>query len=455
MIIGITVTIGGGFLISKRNASHLNSAGAFAPSKPWIEVITPHVFARGVQENRDDTSEQELKTGDEIEAGITISVDEGGYANIYFPDASMIRLDSGSSLTLKSAEFDRVHDRMSASIFLYGGRIWSKVFSLVTPESLWEVKTSNAVATVRGTAFDVSYHDGVSRIIGSENSVGVSLLDSRTGEIIGDTEAVVLENFFVEIRGGNMNASKKIIPMPAPQELVTNQWVEKNKKEDRELNAELESLHQSGLEGKALRNAFRQKLYRRFEGVILERRKIKEEKAQNDAQERGDSENALSPGTEAVRNLKKEIMPLGSSVNSSAPSMKDTTSNIPQKNLPLKTTGGDAVIAPKGLLLRTSRLLERVIEGDEITFTAILTMNDGSERNITTEVQWQVIGAVGMISNSGVFIARLAASHVEFGFGTGSLVAVWKDPATSKEWVAASPIFKVEAKVEQILEQSG
>ena len=49
------------------------------------------------------------------------------------------------------------------------GQAWSKIISLATPDSVWEVRTSTAVATVRGTAFGMGT-DG-NPVIGSENKV--------------------------------------------------------------------------------------------------------------------------------------------------------------------------------------------------------------------------------------------------------------------------------------------
>ena len=95
------------------------------------------------------------------------------------------------------------------------------------------------------------------------------------------------------------------------------------------------------------------------------------------------------------------------------------------------------------LIVKSSRSLNNIIEGDKIIFSAFLKMSDGSERPPAGSVTWGVIGEIGSISSAGVFEAKLDDSIAEYGEGAGAVTAIYKD-SNENTFLGQSEIFKVE-----------
>lgn len=403
-------------------------------SKPWIEVIRPQVVA---YEEVSGGKSRALRTGDEVEIGKIIETDSGGLATVHFPDGSVLRLDSATRVTLEQAEFNPGSERLITKVFLAGGRVWSKVLILVTPDSLWEVRTSNAVATVRGTAFDVTMREGKARVIGSKHTVSVRPVDPLTHEVL-PTEAVVTSDTFVDIsekdiplikEGKTLLAAKKVT-----DEILADPWVKSAKEEDRQYDRQIEELRGQGFEGKALREEFREKIRERFEGEMsLEPR---------DA--------GASPDTKAMPEQREEKANL-------LPEQKERT-DTEEKQTPDKTilkedrsTGLPSTASAPGrpvLTIQPQRNLKGIVEGDRVQFEAVLDLADGTTRIVTTQVQWKVLGSIGRMASPGVFLAVLGSDVSEFGTASGAVVATWKDPKSGEEILGKSAIFNVEAKIE-------
>lgn len=105
-------------------------------------------------------------------------------------------------------------------------------------------------------------------------------------------------------------------------------------------------------------------------------------------------------------------------------------------------------VLPHDLTISSDRTLTELKEGDKVIFMAKLVMSDGSTRLVATNLTWSVVGKIGSITPSGVFTAELDPLLAEYGEGLGSIVVVYKN-ADGKEFLAQTPIFKVEASVEQ------
>src|SRR3989344_3550950 len=86
----------------------------------WVEVISPTVSA--VAETK-----TELKSGDEVKSGATIETDKTGLAVIHFPDGSLARIDSETTLTLDETRYDPTDRTLRVKISLALGRVWSKI----------------------------------------------------------------------------------------------------------------------------------------------------------------------------------------------------------------------------------------------------------------------------------------------------------------------------------------
>lgn len=384
------------------------------PTKPWIEVIKPSIFIVKPDGKAGDT----LQTGDEIENGTTIQADRKGLAAIHFPDGSILRIDAESKLTIEETIFEQDGEKLFVKIKHGGGRVWSKILSLVTPDSTWEVKTTNAVATVRGTAFGFAFIGGRSRILGSENTTKVDIVDPKTGAIVPGTNITLGIDKFIEIRDEDARKAavnpKIIAARDAPAEVLQQEWVQRYKREDRDYNQKFDDLkRESGLDGATLRKLWRETIYKEFEADILKRRQEKE----------GGTETTKTPtATPAPRN----------------------TTNSP------KTAD-----EPKSLEIAAKGSLNQVTEGDQILFEAVLIYTDGTKKNITAEVSWQVIGPVGRIVKAGVFEAKLDESIAELGEASGTIIATWQDKKSGENFLGKTPIFKVSAKVVEVGPQEG
>lgn len=143
---------------------------------PWIEVVVVSVY------KKQGESWQDLKTGDQLKNGDIVKTDDSGLANIYMPDGSVARLDSGTEIVITQADYEEAPKTIKVQIKLIAGRIWSKIVELSTNESYWEVETANAVAAVRGTAFGVEYENDETMIVGWENTVEVQSIDMYSGK---------------------------------------------------------------------------------------------------------------------------------------------------------------------------------------------------------------------------------------------------------------------------------
>ncbi len=420
----------GAFLAFKTSPSVQNPADDLAifnktklPEKPWLEVIKPKVFKKSA----DKKQNIELKTGDELDAGDNLEVDHNGLGAVHFPDGSVLRVDSDTKFIINDARFETDQEKVFTKITLLGGRIWSKILALTTADSIWEVKTTNAVATVRGTAFGFAFVQGQSRILGSENTTTVKIIDPKTGELVKDAEVKLTADKFIEIRDEDI---KKIIADPklaqakdAPAEILNLEWVKRYKAQDKEYNQKLDDLKRSsGLEDRELRDLFRENIYKEFE------KSIKLEKPED-------------------KNKLENNQP------------QNQPSKTPEKNNAISTKAAPAPlvvpVVPQKLEIITKISLEKVIEGDQIKFQAMATFKNGDTRDLTAEVIWQVIGPIGSISKAGVFEAKLNDSVAEFGEGSGAIVATWKNKNGGEEILGRTSIFKVNAKIEPAGPQEG
>jgi len=224
-----------------------------------------------------------------------------------------------------------------------------------------------------------------------------------------------------------------------------------NKREDQKFDTELEELQKKGFEGVLLRQEFRESLYEEFQDVIEEQRiengGIESEWLEDSimpssdgarisgAVEERDEEGRGSTPSEEVSPSKTEILQ-GSSLND-----KGAVESVSRD----EAAAFQEVVS---LEIVTTHTLRGVVEGERIFFKAIAIMGNGARREVTNEVSWRVVGPIGTMVKPGVFVTALDESVAEFGIGTGSVVAVWKDSLSRKEVFGKTPIFTVDPKVE-------
>ncbi len=326
----IFVSIGAYFILTSSKAGQ--NLDAIVPEKAtpsvWIEILEDTV----------STDQKDLESGDKILVGTTIISSNTGRAVLHFPDSSIATIDPNTTVTLDESLYTPDDKGIVSKIFLSTGKIFFSITELATPESKWEVKTGNAVAVVRGTAFSVAYNEGVSEVAVTENSVSVATLDPETNEAIPGTEVLVEEN---------------------------------------------------------------------ATALILDE----------------DAKNGTAP----------------SITRTNVPPLTTPETQVEQIASP------EPVIAsptPQSLTV-TGTPTGRVTEGDIIQFTAIITFDDGTSRDVTQEANWEVLGTIGSVSNTGVFEADIPPDVSEFGVSSGAVIATWNDTATSDTLLGQTEIFEV------------
>lgn len=395
------------------------------PARPWLEVIRPKIF----KSDNQNQSRIELNTGDELQDGDVLEADRRGLAIAHFPDGSVLRVDSESKFTLEETSFDPQSEKLTAKIKLASGRLWSKVLALATPDSLWEVKTTNAVATVRGTAFGFESLSGRSRILGSEETVTVGALDPTTGEAVKDAEVKIAANKFVEIKDEDI---KKFIQKPkllavrdAPAEILSQDWVRRYKAEDETYNRKIEELRrESNLEGRELRELFRQSIYEQFKNELTPRESTPAEGEKANGNETGAAIKSRGGSNEALPQTERGVQ---------------------------NRSGSEA----RSLEIITRNNLDQVTDGDELAFEAVLTLDGGRRQNVTADAAWRVLGPAGRIIRPGVFQAKLDDSVSELGQAPGTIIATWRDKETGENLIGRSAVFNVRARVEKNIEREG
>ena len=329
LVTAIFVIIGAYFILtSSKDGQNLD---AIAPEKAipaaWVEILEDTVSA----------DKKDLESGDKILVGTTIISSNTGRAVLHFPDNSIATIDPNTTVTLDESLYTPDDKGIVSKIFLSTGKIFFSITELATPQSKWEVKTGNAVAVVRGTAFSVEYGEGLSKVEVTEDSVLVATLDPETNEAIPGTEVLVEEN---------------------------------------------------------------------ATALILD----------EDAQ------------------------------NGTAPSI--TRTNV---SLPTPKTQVEQIVSPEPVITSptpqsltiTGTPTESVTEGDTIQFTAIITFDDGTSREVTQEANWEVLGTIGSISNTGVFEADIPPDVSEFGVSSGAVIATWNDTTTGDTLLGQTEIFEV------------
>jgi hypothetical protein len=102
-------------------------------------------------------------SGAPVEIGDSVVTGPSSKATITLTDQSQLELSEHSTLVLDENTLDSAGVRQSTKVRLLGGLVRAIVhFTAGTPPN-FEVHTPNAVASARGTTFDVSYQTGVTR----------------------------------------------------------------------------------------------------------------------------------------------------------------------------------------------------------------------------------------------------------------------------------------------------
>ena len=428
LVIGI-LGVGAFVFFQKGGVPGGEKASAEILTNAWVEIISSKVYVL------DNNKERELKTGDEILPGKTVFTDTRGEAVVHFPDGSELRLDNDTKMVLTESYFSSESADTRVSARLLFGRIWSKVISLASPASAWEVKSSSAVATVRGTAFAFEYRNGDSWIISAEHSVDVKPVNPKTDEVLDEAVVSVSENKNIHLTDeqalamgeGREHHEKVMIVVPVKKEVLASDWVKKNLESDEQVNKieeTMDRLREEKFEEKEIRQEMKRKLMEDFKEMRKERG-VKTDEAEEVA-----AEKILDEKTSVMRERMREIIQeeIGE-VGESADEVKTTEEVV----IPVSTqrnvapTSGASVPLPEDvarLVIEPGKPVTEVIEGAKVLFSAYATDKAGVRRNVTTLVRFGVLGPVGSMEGN-VFVAKLGEQVSEIGEGKGSVQAVY------------------------------
>jgi len=106
-----------------------------------------------------------LKKGDRVRKDQEVRVAEKSRIELRFPDGTVMRLSEKSRLKMGELAFNKQTRSKNIKVDLSVGKLWAKVKKLATPDSSVEVKTSNAVAGVRGTVYQVNVDEDKSALV--------------------------------------------------------------------------------------------------------------------------------------------------------------------------------------------------------------------------------------------------------------------------------------------------
>ncbi len=410
----------------------------------WIEVLSGKTF---LIENRGGTeSKKEFATGDVVAEGNVLETDSKGKASIHFFDGSVLRVSPSTRFTIKSAEYDKNSGKLLVMATLSFGKVWSKIIELATPDSLWQVETSNTVATVRGSAFGISSDGKSSEIFGSQHRVVVEVIDPKTKEKLKIQPLIVGEGSFLKVSDTDIQKIKKIeeragaaapaeresimktselvfAPVRINEKIRSDEWFSRNENEDKKIEEEIEKTKEKVGDDKVeVKKVFNKKTEERFVEI------------KNQTED--------SPNKE----IKGEPAPIEEKVKTSE--TKEVSKETPEQNsvsLPVKWDS---------LKIETKSLLGNLVEGDIVIFHAILQGSGGVSKDVTNEVRWEVSGQMGAVDAKGIFSAKLDPLISEYGEGDGFVGATWEGADGNKISGKSGPIHVI-MKIEEYLDERG
>jgi DNA polymerase III delta prime subunit len=389
----------------------------FEVSNPWLEVNEGVV--NELEPGDSGSVIRALFTGDELSAGATVATNASSTANIYFPDGSQLRLEPDTTVVLDETFFDPETGTLVARTGLKSGQVWSKVISLVTPESQWEVKSNNAVATVRGTAFGFAYDGDESSIIGSEDRIFISAVDPATDEVIVGTEAEITTDEIIELDKEEVEElvkAPKVVEAASLQDTTEfDNWVVRQQVVDEEVNQVIETIRAEVDNEEEVRTKFRESIQNRFKEDIIRRREALE--AEATAREQNAQINLLDiesvqpdlngddvddvPESDPVSSEIDRVQVLPR-VNLDTNLEAQIIDIIPETHVEIEPdpepepTITAVEIAPKGNI-------GSVASGDIVEFTTLIIMSDGEVIEGTDRVRWSGTGSFGEMVRPGAF----------------------------------------------------
>ena len=205
-----------------------------------------------------------LSANDQLKTGAN------SHASINWFEKGQTRVTANSILRLEQAEQQPFGDKTQIRVILERGRVWSRLLRLFDLESNVSIQTSDAIATVRGTAFDVEKASSTAEttIWVSDSVVDVKDAKVPAGMNIGLWS--VPEGEMIKLGGTQKTTSTSAISDASKK----GEWMQTNQAQDIRLLQRLkqqlsDSLRIENFAGEGLKNTlvvFSQNLRLKFAG---------------------------------------------------------------------------------------------------------------------------------------------------------------------------------------------
>lgn len=176
------------------------------------------------------TNGMTLASSDEVRTGST------GRASIRFFGVSETRLHEDSDLALEQASQDAMNpSAITLQLKIVSGRAWSRILRLFDLDSSFTVHTDTVVATVRGTAFDMSADATGTTIWVSDSSVEMSAQDGANPSLAAHDPLAIPEGFKAKVGKNGVWGSME----PMTSEDMTSDWFLHNVNADQAFKKEI------------------------------------------------------------------------------------------------------------------------------------------------------------------------------------------------------------------------
>ncbi|MDP1689841.1 MAG: FecR domain-containing protein [bacterium] len=435
---------------NKINTTVVSPAAPAPGEKPWVEVVTASVTTIDIK-----GSITTLQTGDEVTVGSVIKTNAEGVVVVHFPDGSFAKLDPNSSVTITATSYDASTGSSNVHMTLGTGTLWSKVLTLVGVNSSWQVETSNAVATVRGTSFMTSILKGKTKVVGIENKVAVTPLRPDTHEplaieanVTADTQVTIDDTHIAALASGK----EQLASAPVSADVATSNAYKEFKVREEQFDTLRDSLKETLGDSAEFRKEFRESQVKDFEDKILERRE-----KNTPLSEQTDIAPTEKTRVESSADTKKTDGKTDTKVDTARTSTETTADTAAIQALitdrttaPIpKNSENRSDVHPVSLSVTPDRdLSQGMTENDTMTFRATLLFSDNTKKDVTDSVKWNVINNIGVFPTPGNFRAQPLSADAELGEVPGAVYATFVG-SDGKELNAASKLFIVYPYVPQ------
>ncbi len=124
----------------------------------------------------------------EVHSGDSVKTATSSEAQILWGDLGVTRVDENSEIVIDSAPADASGENAVISLKVNAGRVWNRMLKLLDVGSSMEVKTSDVVATVRGTSFGIIKNATDTETAVSESVVGMNSANGGDETLLSDNE---------------------------------------------------------------------------------------------------------------------------------------------------------------------------------------------------------------------------------------------------------------------------